>query len=76
MGSGCGTVGRAVASDTSDPKFEYSHPILLFSLNCFERHNKEKEAGNGQFFNLKGKKNSPFYDATYLDMEFRLMACG
>ena len=40
LGSGCGSVGRAVASDTRDPRFESSHwqKIIyiehLFTVNC------------------------------------------
>ena len=29
LGSGCGTVGRAVASDTRDPRLESSHRQIL-----------------------------------------------
>ena len=58
MGSGCGSVGRAVAFDTSGPRFE---PVIgknLLVLNIcilstvyWKDENKEKEAGNGPFFN-------------------------
>ena len=33
LGSGCGSVGRAVASDTRDPRFESSHQQILFTIN-------------------------------------------
>ena len=51
-GSGCGAVGRAVASDTRGPQFESSHwqnsLIYLFTVNCIEKTKiKKKEAGNG-----------------------------
>ena len=56
MGSGCGSVGRAVASDTRGPRFESSHQQNKFyiehllTVNCvLKRRNKEKEAGNGPF---------------------------
>ena len=54
-GSGCGSVGRAVASDTTDPRFESRHRQTLikhlFSVNCVEKTKiKKKEAGNGPFF--------------------------
>ena len=53
-GSGCGSVGRAVASDTRGPRFESSHIIYIehsFSVNCIEKTKiKLKEAGNGPFF--------------------------
>ena len=58
MGSGCGSVGRAVASDTSGPRFVSSHrQIFLSILNiCIlstvygKDENKEKEARSGPFF--------------------------
>ena len=40
LGNGCGSVGRAVASDTRGPPFESSHRqkfIQLFSINCIEK---------------------------------------
>ena len=56
-GSGCGSVGRAVASDTRGSRFESSHwqtfisDIYLFTVNCIEKMKiKKKEAGNGPFF--------------------------
>ena len=40
-GSGCGSVGRAVASDTRDPQFEASHRQTflehLLTVNCIEK---------------------------------------
>ena len=57
-GSGYGAVGRAVASNTRDPRFESSHRqyyILSTQLkNCIEKTKIEKkEAGNGPFFKKK-----------------------
>ena len=54
-GSGCGSVDRAVASDTRDPRFESRHWQTfikhLFTVNCVEKTKiKRKEAGNGPFF--------------------------
>ena len=55
MGSGCGSVGRAVASVTRGPWFESSHPqTLIWTFICLlsivlKRRNKEKEAGNGPY---------------------------
>ena len=55
MGSGCGTVVRAVASNTRRFRFETIHQQLLFSIypftdNCLENaKNNEKEAINGPF---------------------------
>ena len=46
MGSGCGSVGRAVASDTRRPRFESSHrqKIIhiehLFTVNCVLKRRK------------------------------------
>ena len=53
--SGCGVVGRGVASDTRGPGFESSHQQLLLNIYllltvCRKDENKEKEAGNGPFF--------------------------
>ena len=54
MGSGCGSVGRAVAFDSRGPRYESSH-WQKFLLNVFcqlywKDENKEKEAGIGPFF--------------------------
>ena len=54
VGSGCGSVGRAVASDTRDPRLESRHWQTLikhlFTVNCVEKtKTKKKEAGNGPF---------------------------
>ena len=52
----CGSVGRAVDSDTRGPRFKSSQSCKfiyiehLFTVNCvLKRRNKEKEAGNGPF---------------------------
>ena len=58
MGSGCGSVGRAVASNTRGPRFESSHRqkfiytlnISLLSTVYRKDENKGKKAGNGPFF--------------------------
>ena len=55
VGSGCGAVGRVVASDTRGPGFESSHRQLLLNSYllltvCRKDEHKEKEAGNGPFF--------------------------
>ena len=49
MGSGGGSVGRAVATDTKDPRFKSQHrqfflPIVRFNV---KDKNKEKETGKG-----------------------------
>ena len=48
MGSGCGSVGRAVASSTRDPWFESRHwQNFIYQLYNRKDENIEKEAGNG-----------------------------
>ena len=62
LGSGCGSVGRAVASDTRGPLIESSHrqKICLYSTFVYcqlciaKTKIKGKEAGDGPFF----KKNN------------------
>ena len=54
LGSGCGAVGRAVASDTRGPGFESSHWHLLWNIYllltfCRKDENKEN-AENGPIF--------------------------
>ena len=62
MGSGSGSVGRAVAADARGPRFESSHWLTFISdiysitVNCIEKTKiNKKEAGIGPFF----KKNVP-----------------
>ena len=54
MGSGCGSVGRAVASNWRGPRFESSHrEKFILNIYCqlyLKDENKEKEAGNGPSF--------------------------
>ena len=48
INSGCGSVGRAVASDTRDPQFESGHwQNFIYPMYNRKDKNKEKEAGNG-----------------------------
>ena len=52
MGSGCGTVGRVVASGSRGLRFESSHrqKFILNNVYCqlyWKDENKEKEAGKG-----------------------------
>ena len=53
LGSGCGSVGRAVASNSRGPLFVSSHrQKYILNINCqlyWKDENKEKEAGNGPF---------------------------
>ena len=37
MGRGCGTGGRAVASNTTDPQFEFSHWQILITIKLLQR---------------------------------------
>ena len=53
-GSGCGSVGRAVTSDTKDPLFKCSHllnfiPNMYLQLTVELDDHEEKQAGNGLF---------------------------
>ena len=47
LGSGCGSVGRAVAFNTRGPRLEYSHRhniyIELFIVNCIEKTKIKKK---------------------------------
>ena len=65
--SGCGSVGRAVTSDTRGPRFESSRS-QNFYIECIlstalKRRNKEKDAGNGPF--LKRHLNIILIKTTY-----------
>ena len=40
IGSGCGAVRGAVASNTRDPRFESSHRQIIFSTHCTETTKK------------------------------------
>ena len=58
LGSGCASLGRAVASNTRGPRLESSHQqnlnICLCTINCFEKmKTNEKRPGMVHFF----KKN-------------------
>ena len=53
LGSGCGSVGRAVAADTRDPRFESSHRQNLSTINCIEKTKiKKKRPGMTHLKNL------------------------
>ena len=56
-GSGCGSVGRAVAFDTRGPRFDSSHRQNfiehLFIINCIEKTKiNKKRPGMAHFFNI------------------------
>ena len=65
MGSGCCSVGRAVASDTRDPRFESSrwqnlYWIFVYCELYWNDENKEKEAGNCPFLQMFELFHFPF----------------
>ena len=67
VGSGCGSVGRAVASDLevcgSNPVIGKIY-IEHFTVNCIEKTKiKKKETGNGPFFNNELSKRSKILKA-------------
>ena len=56
-GSGCGAVGKVIASDTRDLRFKLSHQQILFTSSCIEKTKiKKKEAGKSPV--KKGYKHS------------------
>ena len=57
QGSGCGSVGRAVASNTRGPRFKSSHrqkfiniEQLLYTINCVLKRRKIKKKRPGPIF--------------------------
>ena len=66
MSSGCSSVGKVVASNTRDARFESSHRqtvYYLLAVKCIEKtKRKEKETGVGAFFKKKTKKLAYFYN--------------
>ena len=71
LGSGCGSVGRAVASDPRGPRFEFSHwqtfksKIYLFTVNCIEKTKiKKKRPGMAHFY--KNYRSSSHIKCTYI----------
>ena len=64
LGSGCGSVGRAVASDSRSSRFEYSHKNILNNyIQLLWKDENKKEAENGPFL----KKTMPFGRADIAD---------
>ena len=65
MGSGCGSVGRAVASNTRGPRFEFRHQQILIehlftTVNCIVlKRRKKKRPGMAHFL----KKDQHFSNA-------------
>ena len=64
MGSGCGSVGRAVAPDTRVPGFKSSQDpnfiMNISTVNCCKDNNKEKERAQEWpiFYNIVNCKES------------------
>ena len=54
LGSGCGAVGRAVAFNIRDPRFESQHRKIIYLLICqlhdFEKTKIKKKGRRGLFF--------------------------
>ena len=65
MDSGCGSVGRAVTSNSRGPQFESSHwQKIILNIDCqlyWKDENKEKEAGNGPFKKQANNQFLPIY---------------
>ena len=67
MGSGCGSVGRAVASNSRGPRFKSSHQqkniLNIYRQLYWKDENKEKEAGSGPL-----KKKRSIFDISFLSV--------
>ena len=76
--SGCGAVGKAVASNIKGPGFESSHRQLLLNIFllltvCGKDENKEKEAGNGPFKKRKTTNTRTYgliWLSTYIKVKY------
>ena len=60
LGSGCGSVGRAVASDARDPWFEIQSSPILFTISCIKNciGKTKKRPGMAHFLKKKNIKLS------------------
>ena len=56
MGSGCDSVGRAVASYTRNPWFESNHRQTIYNVIYWQDKKKEKEAANVVFKKTLNRK--------------------
>ena len=81
-GGGCGSVGRAVASDSRGSWFKSSHRQKFISniyVQLFWKdENKEKEAGNGPFkkvFLIRSTLERPYINAFALEGLTSLPTC-
>ena len=60
LGSGCGTVGQAVASDTKDPRFE-SRQQHNFIYQLYNRKDENKEKETREWSILKKSLTNMFF---------------
>ena len=68
-GSGGGSVGRAVASDTRDPWSHHLHPFCMPIINIIEKSKiKKKEARNGP----SSKKSTEFQIHAHCPLRLRM----
>ena len=79
QGSGCGSVGRAVASDTWDLRFNDSNWQLLFSVNCLYCYDENKEKWGWEWPNKKSFLNCHhqiiiFYPPPFLSIWLELLS--
>ena len=70
-GSNCGSVGRAVTSNTRGTQFESSHQQILHWTFCYcqlywKDEKKEKEARNGTFFKKHPNSTENVKDCTFV----------
>ena len=73
LGSGCGSVGRAVAFDTRGPRFDSSHQQNfiehLFIINCIEKMKiNKKRPGMAHFL-----KKLHWYECILLSQELQIL---
>ena len=62
MGSGCGAVGRVVASNTRDPRFESSQRQYYLLSTVLKRRKKKKRGQEWPYFLKKGNVPLKFYN--------------
>ena len=80
MGSGGGSVGRAVAYDTRDPRFQIpklaKFYLPIVRLNKKDK-NKEKEAGNGPSFKAFRNKTADMGWTEFFPCDiYRIYVCN
>ena len=66
--SGCGSVGRAVASDTRVPRSSHRQILhYLYTVNCIEKTNIKKKSPRMTHFYKK--KNSAIYELLFVPVK-------